>query len=96
MNTVNQTERLTQNRVIHLFKNQLHYRYLGNWEDRENNSNIEESLLCDYLTNQGYSPSLINKAINELTKAANNQTKGLYYSNKEVYRLLRYGVKQKC
>jgi len=95
MNAVNQTERLTQNRVIDLFQNQLHYRYLGNWKDRENNSNIEESLLRDYLTNQGYSPSLISKAINELSKAAKNQTKGLYYSNKEVYGLLRYGVKIK-
>lgn len=95
MNTVNQTERLTQNRVIDLFKNQLHYRYLGNWEDRENNSNIEESLLRDYLTNKGYSLNLITKAINELNKAAKNQTKGLYYSNKEVYRLLRYGIKIK-
>jgi type I restriction enzyme R subunit len=93
MNDVNQSERLTQNRVIDLFKNQLSYRYLGNWEDRENNSNIEETLLHDYLTNQGYSSNLISKAINELSKAAKNQTKGLYYSNKEVYGLLRYGVK---
>jgi len=40
MTTVGQIERLTQNRVVALFQKQLDYDYLGNWEDRENNSNI--------------------------------------------------------
>lgn len=43
---VGQIERITQNRVVQLFQNQLNYTYLGNWEDRPNNSNIEESIVC--------------------------------------------------
>ena len=38
-------ERVTQNRLIGLFKNVLKYTYLGNWETREGNANIEETLL---------------------------------------------------
>jgi len=40
--TVGQPERATQNRIIKLFKDELGYTYLGNWEDRIDNSNIEE------------------------------------------------------
>ena len=36
-------ERVTQNRLIGLFKNVLKYTYLGNWETREGNANIEET-----------------------------------------------------
>ena len=34
----------------------LGYRYLGDWTDRDGNSNIEESLLTAYLTKRGYTP----------------------------------------
>jgi type I restriction enzyme R subunit len=47
MSEIGQIERITQNRVIKLFRDELGYQYLGNWEERENNSNIEEELLCD-------------------------------------------------
>ena len=39
---VGQIERATQNRVVALFHDQIKYEYLGNWELREGNSNIEE------------------------------------------------------
>jgi type I restriction enzyme R subunit len=42
---IGNSERETQNRVIALFANELGYRSLGNWKDREGNSNIEEPLL---------------------------------------------------
>ena len=45
MSEIGQKERATQKRVIALFTKELGYRYLGNWEDRENNSNIEEKIL---------------------------------------------------
>jgi len=95
MTEVGQIERLTQNRVVELFKKQLDYNYLGNWIDREENSNIEEDILRQHLTNKGYSQTLIGKAIYELTQTATNQSKSLYDINKEVYTLLRYGVNVK-
>ena len=82
MTTVGQRERRTQNRVVELFQKQLDYDYLGNWEERENNSNIEEGILRKYLSKKGYSQTLIGKAIYELTKAATNQSKDLYHINK--------------
>jgi hypothetical protein len=58
MSDIGQPERATQNRVITLFRDELGYEYLGNWQDRSNlalrgavgvasasaevNSNIEE------------------------------------------------------
>ena len=63
MGNVGDIERITQNRVVRLFKEKLGYTYLGNWEDRPNNSNIEEDLVTKYLTRKGYHPTLINKAL---------------------------------
>jgi type I restriction enzyme R subunit len=93
MSTVGQRERATQNRVVGLFRRQLGYAYLGNWAERAGNSNIEEDRLCSFLMEQGYSPTLIERTLYELNKAAGDQTKALYYLNKDVYGLLRYGVK---
>ena len=45
MTNIGKSERATQNRVVKLFCDELGYRYLGDWADRANNSNIEESLL---------------------------------------------------
>lgn len=92
MSKVGQIERLTQDRVVSLFRNTLGYSYLGNWEERLNNSNIAEVHLTKYLKSRRYSPELINKALYELHKAADDQAKSLYDINKAVYTLLRYGV----
>ena len=57
MSEIGQKERDTQKRIIALFTKELGYRYLGNWEDRENNSNIEEKILRGFLTmNSAKSP----------------------------------------
>ena len=42
VSSVGQPERATQNRVIALFRDELKYRYLGDWTDRDGNSNIDE------------------------------------------------------
>jgi type I restriction enzyme R subunit len=89
---VGQPERATQNRVIALFRDEIHYRYLGDWTYRDGNSNIEEGLLTAYLSKTGYSPAQINKAIYELRTQANHHSRGLYGNNKAVYSLLRYGA----
>lgn len=85
-------ERVTQNRLIGLFKNVLKYTCLGNWETREGNVNIEEKLLTAYLSRCGYTDKEIRGAIAKLKQAANSLGGGLYNANKEVYTLLRYGV----
>lgn len=67
--------------------------FWGQEGQQHENSNIEVDLLRTNLHRRGYSDVLINKAIDEFVKAATNQVKSLYDINKEVYSLLRYGVK---
>jgi type I restriction enzyme R subunit len=88
-------ERITQNRVIKLLQEQLDYTYLGDWEERENNSNFDEAELKIYLAGtKRYSDSLTNKALFEFRKLATlNVTDDLYPINRAVYSALRYGVK---
>jgi len=92
VSNVGQPERATQNRVIALFRDELGYRYLGDWTDRDGNSNIEETLLTAYLTKSGYTAAQIAKALYDLRTEANNPNRSLYDNNKKVYSLLRYGV----
>ena len=92
MSNIGQPERATQNRVIALFRDELKYRYLGDWTDREGNSNIEEGLLSAFLSRNGYNTAQISRAIYTLRTEADNHSRGLYGNNKEVYSLLRYGV----
>ena len=47
MNTVGQREILTQQRVLAFFRDSRGYTYLGDWQDRPNNRNIESDLLTD-------------------------------------------------
>jgi len=91
--SVGQLERKTQDRVVALFRDRLGYEYLGNWEEREGNSNIEEDILRAFLTRSGYSAKLIDRALAELKRVAGSQIASLYDLNKAVYGLLRYGVK---
>ena len=93
MSKVGDLERRTQNRVISLFRYTLDYTYLGDWKDRPDNSNIEEDLLRTYLVEQGYEPELITRALFMFAKAAGDQSRDLYYVNRDVYDMLRYGVK---
>ena len=95
MSQVGQLERITQNRVIQLFKNDLGYRYLGDLHD-QNNKNIREHDLKAWLKKRGISGVLIQKAFRQIDAAsALGEGRKLYYANKDVYRLLRYGVKDK-
>ncbi len=92
MNYIGKPERATQNRVITLFRDELGYQYLGDWTDRDGNSNIEEGLITTYLTKVGYTPTQISAAIYLLRTEATNHNRGLYGNNQAVYSLLRYGV----
>ena len=95
MSKVGAKERVTQNRIVTLFKEHLGYEYLGDCKDRDN-KNVEPHLLKPFLEKQGYSDKLIERALHELGQA-NGLEAGfnLYDANKEVYGLLRYGIKVK-
>ena len=82
----------TQKRLIALFSDELGYEYLGDWQDRESNSNIEENLLTANLKKRDRSDAQINRAIDQLKRAANDHNKSLYERNKDVYSLMHYGV----
>src|SRR3990170_4237541 len=93
MSFVGQNERKTQQRVVKLFRDTLGYEYLGNWIDREGNANIEPALLRAWLKKRGVDDALIERALYVLDKAAGDTSKSLYDRNRDVYELLRYGVK---
>jgi type I restriction enzyme R subunit len=92
MSDIGKPERATQDRIIALFRDELKYRYLGDWSDRHGNSNIEEGLLSTWLTKNGYTPAHISVALYKLRSEADNHNRTLYGNNQAVYALLRYGV----
>ena len=94
MNTVGEREIRTQERVITFFHEVLGYKPLGDWHHRQDNSNIEKALLTDWLKRQGHNDQIISRVLFELNKAASlGGSQTLYGANREVYNLLRYGVK---
>ena len=96
MTTVGERESQTQQRVIAFFEATLGYDYLGRWKDREDNANVEETLLRSWLKSQGESDKLIAMALEKLRRTARvGSSKTLYDANGEVYGLLRYGAKVK-
>ena len=92
MPNIGQPERATQDRVVALFRDELGYRYLGDWSDRAGNTNIEEGLLTGHLTGAGYSAAQISRALDLLRREADHHGRNLYGNNQTVYGLLRYGV----
>jgi type I restriction enzyme, R subunit len=91
MSTIGQPERATQKRIIALFRDELGYRFLGDWTDRAN-SNIEEQLLTNWLAKRGVTAPQISAALYKLRTEADNHHRGLYGNNQAAYNLLRYGV----
>lgn len=93
--SVGDKERVTQNRVVRHFRQQLGYAYGGNLEDQDN-SNVNEDKLRHNLSDRGFDDDLVNRAIQQvLTAASLGAGQSLYDTNRRVYELLRYGVKVK-
>ena len=91
---VGELEIRTQRRVVDHFRDQLGYRYLGNWHERQGNRNIEADYLMRFLAGQGHDPDIISKAVEKLDKAAAlGGGRTLYGANRDVYGLLRYGAR---
>lgn len=86
MTPVGQPERATQNRVVDLFGAELGYRYLGDWSDGEDNSNVEDDILTAWLRRRGHTDTQIARALDQLGRAARNPNRSLYDNNKAVYR----------
>ena len=90
---IGEIEWKTQNRLIRLFKDKLGYTYLGNYQYRDGNSNIEKALLSKFLTDKQHCPQAeANKAIAILERAAICNPDTMYDASKDVYSLLRYSV----
>ena len=96
MSAIAKPERATQKRVIALFRDALGYQYLGDWSERQGNSNIEDGLLTAFLAESGYSPAHTSRALYALHREASHASRSLYDNNQAVYRLLRYGVPVKA
>lgn len=90
---IGEPERPVQNRVLALFKEKLKYEYLGNYECRTYNRNIERKLLFDYLmSTKKWSKDEAKRAITKLEKEAYCTPQNMQEKNEKVYSLLRYGV----
>lgn len=90
---IGEPERPVQNRLLALFKEKLKYEYLGNYEYRTCNRNIERKLLFDYLmSTKKWSGDEAKRAIAILEKEAYCTPQNMQEKNEKVYSLLRYGV----
>lgn len=90
---IGEPERPVQNRLLALFKEKLKYEYLGNYEYRTCNRNIERKLLFDYLmSTKKWSGDEAKRAITKLEKEAYCTPQNMQEKNEKVYSLLRYGV----
>ena len=95
MSKVGQREIQTQQRVVAFFRGRARLqvsRPLA--RPTRQPQRRERALVTDWLKRQGHSDKIVDKALFELNKAAAlGGSKTLYDSNREVYGLLRYGVK---
>ena len=85
-------ERETQNRIVTFFQKEPGYEYLGNLSE-EQNYNVRWGDWKSFLTGNGYSAAFIESLQNEFNKILADFSQSPYHTNKEVYRILKYGLK---
>src|SRR5579862_8749189 len=101
MSAIGEAERKTQRRVARLFVDELGYDHLGDLTDGDNGNIIEAQLEHFLFAYQAYGEredgeDLVHRAVAEMVKVAGNTSVSLYDRNRNVYELLRYGVKVKA
>ena len=89
---INDRERTTQNNLIRYFQKTLKYTYLGDWQHRDDNKNVEDELLKDWLKKQDWSDNVITQTLTIVKRAAEDISDDLYTKNKKFYNLLRYPI----
>ena len=85
-------ERETQNRIVTFFQKELGYEYLGNLEDSEN-YNIRWGDWKKFLYDSGFSVDFVDAIQTKFAQILSDFSQSPYYTNKEVYRILKYGLK---
>lgn len=85
-------ERETQNRIINFFKKELSYTYLGNLEE-DINYNVRWGDWKKFLSDSGYNADFIDSIQREFSKVLTDFSQSPYHTNKEVFRILKYGLK---
>ena len=85
-------ERETQNRIVTCFQKELGYEYLGNLEDSEN-YNVRWDDWKKFLYDSGFSVDFVDAIQTNFYQILSDFSQSSYHTNKEVYRILKYGLK---
>ena len=85
-------ERETQKRIIKFFQKELGYNYLGNLEDSEN-YNVRWGDWKKFLYDSGFSVDFVDAIQTNFYQILSDFSQSPYHTNKEVYRILKYGLK---
>ena len=86
------SERETQNRIVTFFQKELGYEYLGNLEDSEN-YNVRWGDWKKFLYDSGFSVDFVDAIQTKFAQILSDFSQSSYYTNREVYRILKYGLK---
>lgn len=85
-------ERETQNRIINFFQKELGYEYLGNLSEYQN-YNIHWGDWKKFLYDSGFSVDFVDAIQTKFAQILSDFSQSPYHTNKEVYRILKYGLK---
>ena len=85
-------ERETQNRIVTFFQKELGYEYLGNLSE-DQNYNIRWGDWKKFLYDSGFSVDFVDAIQTKFAQILSDFSQSPYYTNKEVYRILKYGLK---
>ena len=85
-------ERETQNRIVTFFQKELGYEYLGNLSE-DQNYNIRWSDWKKSLYDSGFSVDFVDAIQTKFAQILSDFSQSPYHTNKEVYRILKYGLK---